>query len=52
MHVWFRDLGLHRRWLPIVFSGKRKANLPGGSTALYKAAALSVVASANIHGHL
>lgn len=32
--------------LPAVFSGKHKANLPGGSTSL------SGAASANVHGHV
>lgn len=45
-------LALTGGWLPVVFSGKRKANLPGGSTSLCRAVMLSVAASANIHGHI
>lgn len=45
-------LALTGCWLPIVFSRKPKANLPGSFTSLYKAVLLSVVVSADIHEHI
>ena len=45
-------LALTGCWLPIVFSRKHKANLPGGFTSLYKAVLFSVVVSADIHEHI
>lgn len=45
-------LALTGCWLPTVFSRKRKANLLGDFTSLYKAVLLSVVVSANMHEHI